>query len=252
MKNWTIKEAVATIKAGVRPDDIKEIARINPLFVLAVAKDDVVAIANMMGEKFTVRRLDDGSVSVADDDADADADEAVAGDVAEDNETAKAVVVDGTVGAPEGDVDYEGMSTKELMKLCDKRGIKVPHYGKNKAFYIDALTNADGTAGTEKGEDETATAEVEEAEAPTPKKAAPKKATKKAPVVEEADEEDEAADDWGDEDDEEEVEEEVPKAKAKKPAAKSNKKPAPKKAAEAEEEDAGEGKDKDEDDDWDL
>ena len=30
------------------------------------------------------------------------------------------------------------------MKLCDKRGIKVPHYGKNKQFYLDALQGASG------------------------------------------------------------------------------------------------------------
>ena len=222
MKNWTIKEAVATIKAGTDAEAIKEIARINPLFVLAVVKDDVVAIANMMGEKFTVRRLDDGSVEVADDDTNDVAEEAV-------------------VEEAKGDDNYEEMSTKELMKLCDKRGIKVPHYGKNKKFYIDALTNVSNTADEATEADEA----DEEAETPAPKKAtkkaADKKATKKAAVVEEADEEEAEEDDWGDE---EEAEEEAPKAKAKKPVAKAGKKPAAKKAAKAEVED--------EDDDWDL
>lgn len=227
MKNWTIKEAVATIKAGIDAEAIKEIARINPLFVLAVVKDDVVAIANMMGEKFTVRRLDDGSVEVADDDTNDVAEEAV-------------------VEEAKGDDNYEEMSTKELMKLCDKRGIKVPHYGKNKKFYIDALTNVSNTADEATEVDEAdEEAEAEEAETPAPKKAAKKaadkKATKKAAVVEEADEEEAEEDDWGDE---EEAEEEAPKAKAKKPVAKAGKKPAAKKAAKAEVED--------EDDDWDL
>lgn len=218
MKNWTIKEAVATIKAGTDAEAIKEIARINPLFVLAVVKDDVVAIANMMGEKFTVRRLDDGSVEVADDDTNDVAEEAV-------------------VEEAKGDDNYEEMSTKELMKLCDKRGIKVPHYGKNKKFYIDALTNVSNTT-DEAVEADEADEEAEAEEAETP---APKKATKKAAVVEEADEEEAEEDDWGDE---EEAEEEAPKAKAKKPVAKAGKKPAAKKAAKAEVED--------EDDDWDL
>lgn len=227
MKNWTIKEAVATIKAGIDAEAIKEIARINPLFVLAVVKDDVVAIANMMGEKFTVRRLDDGSVEVADDDTNDVAEEAV-------------------VEEAKGDDNYEEMSTKELMKLCDKRGIKVPHYGKNKKFYIDALTNVSKTTDEAAEADEAdEEAETEEAETPAPKKAAKKaadkKATKKAAVVEEADEEEAEEDDWGDE---EEAEEEAPKAKAKKPVAKAGKKPAAKKAAKAEVED--------EDDDWDL
>lgn len=227
MKNWTIKEAVATIKAGIDAEAIKEIARINPLFVLAVVKDDVVAIANMMGEKFTVRRLDDGSVEVADDDTNDVAEEAV-------------------VEEAKGDDNYEEMSTKELMKLCDKRGIKVPHYGKNKKFYIDALTNVSKTTDEAAEADEAdEEAETEEAETPAPKKvtkkAADKKATKKAAVVEEADEEEAEEDDWGDE---EEAEEEAPKAKAKKPVAKATKKAAAKKAAKAEVED--------EDDDWDL
>lgn len=228
MKNWTIKEAVVTIKAGTDAEAIKEIARINPLFVLAVVKDDVVAIANMMGEKFTVRRLDDGSVEVADDDTNDVAEEAV-------------------VEEAKGDDNYEEMSTKELMKLCDKRGIKVPHYGKNKKFYIDALTNVSKTTDEAVEADEAdEEAETEETETSAPKKAAAKKAadkkaTKKAAVVEEADEEEAEEDDWGDE---EEAEEEAPKAKAKKPVAKAGKKPAAKKAAKAEVED--------EDDDWDL
>ena len=230
MKNWTIKEAVVTIKAGTDAEAIKEIARINPLFVLAVVKDDVVAIANMMGEKFTVRRLDDGSVEVADDDTNDVAEEAV-------------------VEEAKGDDNYEEMSTKELMKLCDKRGIKVPHYGKNKKFYIDALTNVskttDEAAEADEADEADEEAETEEAETPVPKKAAKKaadkKATKKAAVVEEADEEEAEEDDWGDE---EEAEEEAPKAKAKKPVAKATKKAAAKKAAKAEVED--------EDDDWDL
>lgn len=228
MKNWTIKEAVATIKAGIDAEAIKEIARINPLFVLAVVKDDVVAIANMMGEKFTVRRLDDGSVEVADDDT-------------------NDVVEEAVVEEAKGDDNYEEMSTKELMKLCDKRGIKVPHYGKNKKFYIDALTNVSNTTDEATEADEAdEEAETEETETPAPKKAAAKKAadkkaTKKAAVVEEADEEEAEEDDWGDE---EEAEEEAPKAKAKKPVAKAGKKPAAKKAAKAEVED--------EDDDWDL
>lgn len=218
MKNWTIKEAVAAVKAGTDVEAIKEIARINPLFVLAVAKDDVVAIANMMGEKFTVRRLEDGSAAVADSDTDevVASDEAVTNDVVESN---------GAVEETESDANYEGMSTKELMKLCDKRGIKVPHYGKNKKFYIDALTNASNT--TVEAAEET---EVEEAEAPAHKKSAAKKPAKKAPAVEEDGEEDEDGD-WGDA---EEAEEETPKAETKKSA--------PKKAAEAEEDD----------DDWDL
>ena len=53
------------------------------------------------------------------------------------------------------------MSTKQLMQLCDKRGIKVPHYGKNKAFYLEALQ---GTPETAEAEDDTEDEEVGEDE----------------------------------------------------------------------------------------
>ena len=124
MRNWTIKEAVEVIKAGTDAEAIKEIARINPLFVVAVAKDDVATIASMMGEKFTVRRLEVNGVATSED--------------AED----EVMNAPATAEVEAGEEDLNAMSTKQLMALCDKRGIKVPHYGKNKQFYLDALQNA--------------------------------------------------------------------------------------------------------------
>ena len=124
MRNWTIKEAVEVIKAGTDAEAIKEIARINPLFVVAVAKDDVATIASMMGEKFTVRRLEVNGVATSED--------------AED----EVMNAPATAEVEAGGEDLNAMSTKQLMALCDKRGIKVPHYGKNKQFYLDALQNA--------------------------------------------------------------------------------------------------------------
>lgn len=147
MRNWTIKEAVEVIKAGTDAEAIKEIARINPLFVVAVAKDDVATIAGMMGEKFTVRRLEVNGVTGSDD----------AEDGAMNPPTAEAEVETGAE-------DLEAMSTKQLMALCDKRGIKVPKYGKNKQFYLDALQNAGNTtATTEEDAEEDATATTEDA-----------------------------------------------------------------------------------------
>lgn len=129
MKNWTIKEAVNVINAGTDEDAVKELAKHFPMFFMAVAKNDLTALANAMGEKFTVRRLDFGGTDA--DDAD-DAEGAATEDATETED----------VG------DLSAMSAKQLMKLCDKRGIKVPHYGKNKQFYLDALNGA-GTATSE-------------------------------------------------------------------------------------------------------
>lgn len=144
MRNWTIKEAVEVIKAGTDAEAVKEIARINPLFVVAVAKDDVATLANMMGEKFTVRRLEVNG-AVTDEDAE-----------------------DGAMNPPaieteDGTEDLEAMSTKQLMALCDKRGIKVPKYGKNKQFYLDALQNAGDAIEAEEADTEEAEETTEDA-----------------------------------------------------------------------------------------
>lgn len=124
MRNWTIKEAVEAINNNDAVA-IKEISKHFPMFFLAIARNDLQALAAMMPEKFTVRRLVVADAAV-EDDGEAEAQVEDAG-----NEDA-------------GDVDLSSMSTKELMKLCDKRGIKVPHYGKNKQFYLDALNGAGG------------------------------------------------------------------------------------------------------------
>lgn len=135
MRNWTIKEAVNVIVAGTDEEAINELAKHFPMFFMAVVKNDIVSLANAMGEKFTVRRLEFGAAATE------DGGEDVAGDATETED----------VG------DLSTMSAKQLMKLCDKRGIKVPHYGKNKQFYLDALTNgAAAKPTTDKGETEIA------------------------------------------------------------------------------------------------
>ena len=72
MKNWTIKEAVEVIKAGNDQAAVKEIAKHFPMFFLAVATNDIVALTAAMNEKFTVRRLVFGD-AVTEDVEDADA-----------------------------------------------------------------------------------------------------------------------------------------------------------------------------------
>lgn len=150
-----------------------------------------------------------------------------------------------------GDADLESKTTKELYQMCVDAGIQVPKYGKNKAFYIEALTagNAEDTDGDE-AEDEgdveakyggkTAKELFELCKKRGIKAAPKKKADVYIELLRKADEEAAAAeeeddDDWGDE---EEQEEEKPanKKQSTKPKA-TGKKQAPK---------------EDDDDDWDI
>lgn len=144
------------------------------------------------------------------------------------------------------DDDLEGKTTKELYQMCVDAGIKVPKYGKNKAFYIAALhgdsaEDTDGEADNEAEDDPYAGKTAKELFELCKKrgiKAAPKKKAdvyiellKKADAAEaEADD-----DDWEDD----EVEEEAPKKQTKQKA-----KAKAKKSAEPEEDE--------DDDDWDI
>ena len=141
MRNWTIKEAVETIREGTDFAGMKEIASFNPVFFKAVCENNVAGIANLMGEKFTLRRLNREAIN----DVDEDGDEEV---------TEKATAKSTKSKAAVADKPLEEMSTKELMALCDERGIKVPKYGKNKAFYLDALAGSDDADEAEDGDDE--------------------------------------------------------------------------------------------------
>lgn len=262
MKNWTIKEAVNVINAGTDEAAIRELAKHFPMFFMAVAKNDLLSLANAMGDKFTVRKLDFSSAASEDDD-DAD-DEVTDTDDAGDAEESPA------------DPDLSTMSTKQLMKLCDDRGIKVPHYGKNKQFYLDALSGASAkkAAPAEEEEEDEAEETTEKVADPYAGKTAPElykeckkrgiKAETKKPAkyyVELLNEydaanakatEEEDTDDWNDDD----AEEEAPKAKSNKGNKKSGKataekqssKGGKKKAAKAEPEEEAE----DEDDSWDI
>lgn len=250
MKNWTVKEAVETIRAGKDVDGIKEIAKYFPMFFRAVCMNDIDALTAGMGsDKFTVRRVEQGYAALATEDADVD-----------DTEENTSGATEATEGA--GDEDLSAMSTKELMKLCDKRGIKVPHYGKNKQFYLDALQNAGGEdAEAEDDATEEASDDPYEGKSamelyklakkrglkvePKKKAAVYAEALRKADAEAEQTEDNAEDEDWGDEED---AEEEAPKKAtgkgAKKASAKSTKKAPAKKAEPAEEEDDG--------DDWDI
>lgn len=246
MKNWTIKEAVEAINKNDAAA-IKEISKHFPMFFLAIARNDLQALAAMMPEKFTVRRLQMTDAAVDDNDEGAEPQtDADAEDASEDA----------------GEADLSSMSTKELMKLCDKRGIKVPHYGKNKQFYLDALNGASGAkADTEDDADEDGEDESNPYEGKNAmelyklckkrgiKCEAKKKAAYYADLLTKDDaksDEGESEDDgWGDED---EAQEEPKKAaKSSKKAEKDDKKPAAKAAKKETKKDEA-----DDDEDWDI
>lgn len=247
MKNWTIKEAVATIQAGTDLDGIKEITSHFPVFALAAAKNDLAGVAVLMSDKFTLNRL--AKEPTADEDGeDNGAEQEVPKTTGKSNKTEAA-------GAGE-EKSLEEMTTKELMKLCDKRGIKVPHYGKNKQFYLEQLQGAGAGEDTDVEDDGAEETEADPYEGKTAKelhamckergiKADIKKPAKSyAELLRKADAEAEEAGDDGDGDDwgEEEAEE----APAEKPArsGKSGDGGKTKPAAKAAKEDDG--------DEWDI
>lgn len=231
MRNWTIQEAMKVIKEGNDTEAIKEIVSHFPMFAVAAARNDLYAVSQLMTDKFTLNRLmksPDGAQAAGSEDA---GEEAPAAKAAE----------------PTGDLSE--MSTKQLMKLCDDRGIKVPHYGKNKQFYLDALANAgEDTSGDDAGEDDanddpyagkSAKELYQMCKDRGIKVDIKKPADLYAKKLREADEAEAAAEDGGDDDgwgDEAETEAPAPKAAAKSNGkGKGGSKPAAKPAAKAEE-----------------
>lgn len=146
------------------------------------------------------------------------------------------------------DDGLEGKTTKELYQMCVDAGIKVPKYGKNKAFYIaalqgDAAEDTDGDEADDDAEDDpyagkTAKELFELCKKRSIKAAPKKKAEVYIELLKKADAAEAEADDDDDWDDDDEVEEEAPKKQTKQKAKAKAKKP-----AEPEE---------DEDDDWDI
>ena len=240
MKNWTVKEAVKVINEGKDQEAIKEIVKHFPLFAVIVAGKDFEGLASAMPDHVTVRKIENELNAGG---TDTDVEENTDGvDEAEDI----------------GDEDLSTMSTKQLIALCGKRGIKVPKYGKNKQFYLDAL------AGGAEDTDEPEAEEDDEEDDPIAlykkcKKAglkvAPKKSAKyyKDALKKAEQEAEDEEDDWDDEDDEEEEEKPVKKpAKSSKGSKSTGKsKGKSKTKPEPEEEDKIED-DEDEEDEWDI
>ena len=244
MKNWTVKEAVKVISEGKDLDAIKEVVKHFPLFAVIAASKDFDAFAAAMPEHLTVRKveneLNNGTTNSDDDDVDAED------------------VNDEDASAESGSEDLSSMSKAELIKLCEKRGIKVQKYQKPKQYYIDALTEGGDADGA--GEEETD--EPADAEDPITlykkcKKAglkvAPKKSVKyykDALKKAEQEAEDEAngdTDDWDDDDtDDWDDEDEKPAKKVSKPAGKKSKAKAEPEPDDEDDEDEGD------EDEWDI
>lgn len=139
-KNWTLKEAVKVIVDGTNTEAMQELGKRFPLTSLAIAKmgnnEGANTLFGAMPDHMTMLKME-RSLKEGVEESDEDQDEEVEGVEAEEA----------------GEEDLSSMSAKELMKLCDKRGIKVPHYGKNKQFYLDALAGG-STTPTEAEEEE--------------------------------------------------------------------------------------------------
>lgn len=127
MKNWTIKEALDVIRKGEDIEAVKEIGSRYPLFAMAAALNSMYHLALLMGDEFTLDKLRS---------------EPEEGETEGDS----SCPIKGNMNEPEdaesGELDpkaLEAMSVKDLMALCDERGIKIPHFGKAKKFYICKL-----------------------------------------------------------------------------------------------------------------
>lgn len=248
-KNWTLKEAVKVIIDGTNTEAMQELGKRFPLTSLAIAKmgnnEGANTLFGAMPDHMTMLKME-RSLKEGVEESDEDQDEEV-----EDVEAEGA-----------GEEDLSSMSAKELMKLCDKRGIKVPHYGKNKQFYLDALTGGSTTPTeaeeAEEAEEEEADEVEEKAEGPAYEemtamelyklckkrgiKAEPKqKANVYIKLLKAADASDAEVEeeDWGEE-------EEAPVKKTGK-ATKATSGKTTKSASKAKKEEAA-----DEDDDWDI
>lgn len=232
MKNWTIKEAVEEINKG-NQEAIDEVAKHYPLAFMAIVRNDLAGLSQLMGDKFTMNRL---------------AKQVAEAEVEDDGVTSPSTATKETEATSDGDL--ESMTTKQLMQLCDKRGIKVPHYGKNKQFYLDALQNAGGEEAEVEDDGEEAADDPYEGKSamelyklakkrglkvgPKKKAAVYAEALRKADAEAEQIEDNADDEDWSDEED---TEEEAPKKATGKGTKKAKK-------AEPEDEDDG--------DDWDI
>lgn len=127
MKNWTLKEAVKVILDNESKEDVKEIAVNYPLFALAAAQNDLEGFAEIASD-ITLEELFSGEME-------------------------ESTEKEGTYLSLDPK-ELDKMSVKDLMAMCDERGIKIPHFGKAKKFYVDKLMAGSGDAGEEdSGED---------------------------------------------------------------------------------------------------
>lgn len=249
-KNYTFSEAVEIIAKGTDMEAIADIGKRFPVLAVKVANvaakagESFVDLMGYMPEHLTANKVNTVIKNAF-------------GGTTESDEDAEVEEIENDTTETTGEVDYESMSGKELVKLLRKAGKGSLITSKKKADLV-ALCNKEFGASTDADdfEDEDETEEnpyegmtAQELFKECKKRGLKAEAKKSAKfytdlltkddaknAAEEVEEEDDA-DDW---DDEEEVVEEAPKKETKKSAKKADKKAA--KKAEAE----------DDDDDWDI
>lgn len=237
-KNWTLKEAAEVIAAGENKEELQEICKRYPLTAVTIAKIGVnegfATLLTAMPDHVTMLKLERAFKEGVE--------ETEEGDDEEQEEA----------GGEEKDLSE--MTTKQLIALCVKRGIKANKYGKPKAYYIELLEGGSDEADDEEEDEEQEEINYKEMSAVELFKLCKKRGIKTEPKKKVADyvklleaaDETEAADD---EDEEEDWEDEKPTKKApaasKKTATAKSKAIGKKAAAAAEEEE-------EDNEDWDI
>lgn len=216
-KNWTIKEAYDCLKTGDKAG-VLDFGKRFPLATMAVSR---VSGAEMLfaalPTHLTMRKVEmvlkDGVEVYTEDGESEDYEAPVKPGSAKAKEDLAAAKK--TKGRPktkveepeeeeEEDNPYEGMSAKELFKLCRKRHIDEAAPNRSVSYYIEFLKAADEAATSQDTEDDEDDWDDDEVEEEKPAKKAAKKpvpakksAPAKKPVKREvAEEDDEGDDEW--------------------------------------------------------
>lgn len=137
MKDWKFSEAVNILLDGSDTESVKEITKDYPLFALAASKNDLAGVVALFNKEFSLGKV-------------CDAGSANEGEKAESKKSKKEEKKD---EEPVASGDLEDKTVKELIKICDDRGISVPRAGKNKQFYIKKIKQ-DSVETTEDDTDE--------------------------------------------------------------------------------------------------
>lgn len=203
-KNWTIKEAYDCLKTGDRAG-VLDFGKRFPLATMAVSRvTGADLLFSALPTHLTMRKIEmvlkDG-VEVLTDDGEQDGyeppmkPEKAKEKIAPPKGKGRPKKVEEPEEEEEEENPYEGMSAKELFKLCRKRHINEASPNRSVSYYIEFLKAADEAAAhqdTEEEDDDWDEEEEDQVEEKPAKKAAAKKpAPAKKPAKKKAEEEDE-------------------------------------------------------------